>query len=170
MKTISLILLLTFIPFFKNFGYTLIFESEKVFIKTDTASFYGAISNKYPTDQISQIKKEILRRYAITQTEEIQMDKMSLKISNEKNEKDFLCLSFEKVIIKLMNSQKAKVYYKSCLTEITSWNIKRKGPNEKGEIRIIYRDKKNYKHFITEIHHVCIGPRYKFQEERDKSK
>lgn len=58
MKTISLILLLTFIPFFKNFGYTLIFESEKVFIKTDTASFYGAISNKYPTDQISQIKKK----------------------------------------------------------------------------------------------------------------
>ena len=170
MKSITLILLLIFIPFFKNFGYTLVFESEKVFIKVDTASFYEAIGNGYPAYKVTQIKREISRRHSITKTDEIQMDKMSLHFLNDSNEQDSIYISFKNEIFNLIDSRKAKVYYKSNLREITSWSTKQKGPNEKGEIRKIYHDKKNYKHFITKVHRVCIGPRYRFQEESKKSK
>src|SRR6478752_230031 len=88
MKTIALILLLLFIPVYKNFGYILVFESEKVFIKVDTASFYEAIGNGYPAYKVTQIKREISRRHSITKTDEIQMDKMSLQFLNDSNERD----------------------------------------------------------------------------------
>ncbi len=178
MKTITLILLLLFIPLYKNFGCVLVFESEKVFIKVDTASFYNAIASWLTNEQIVQIKSEISRRYTIFKTEEIQMDKMSLQIFNDSIRRSHYSIFFEDDIFKLINSGKANVYYKDNLIEIISWN-KQKSRPKKGEKELLYIDNTNNEIFLKKcLNHktnfklsnrrTCSGPPIFYKAEKGR--
>ena len=55
----------------------MIFESEKVFIKVDSNSFFKLIDKEYSTKRASEIRKEILSRIVKYKSDEVRMDGQS---------------------------------------------------------------------------------------------
>ncbi|WMJ75396.1 hypothetical protein RCC89_19855 [Cytophagaceae bacterium ABcell3] len=165
MKYAFLFFVLVLFSSLDGLGYTLIFETEKHLIKTDTNSFYDLVRKNYRETRILEIKNEINYRSKKSDDGNVKMDGINLNLYLDEKRLSYeaSCLRYNE-IYKLIENNKAQIIYKNDLKEVSKIKIKKKGSKSKGEILKIYYDKRNKEVILKRVIYriVCRGgPRWR---------
>ena len=130
----------------------LIFESEKVFIKVDSNSFFKLIDKEYSTKIFFVLRKEILSRIVKYKSDEVRMDGMNLTIYLDSigNHYEPGCLR-SSMIFELIKDKRTKIISKVTQKEIIDITTKKVGNKKLGLIERYYIDKKTDEVILKKI-------------------